>query len=111
MIILVTGGRDFQDRNLVEKAMAPYISSHNLIVQGGAKGADALAKSWASRHRVHCAQVDALWSVGPAAGHYRNTAMLWLKPDLCVAFPGGRGTADMISQCKKAGVPVLEVQP
>jgi predicted Rossmann-fold nucleotide-binding protein len=30
------------------------------------------------------------------------------KPDLVIAFPGGRGTADMIRQAKEAGVPVRQ---
>jgi formate dehydrogenase assembly factor FdhD len=28
------------------------------------------------------------------------------KPDLVVAFPGGRGTADMVRKAQTAGVPV-----
>ena len=31
------------------------------------------------------------------------------KPDLVVAFPGGRGTADMIRKAEGAGVPVVTV--
>jgi UDP-N-acetylmuramoylalanine-D-glutamate ligase len=31
------------------------------------------------------------------------------KPDLVVAFPGGRGTAHMVSQARAAGVRVIEV--
>lgn len=32
------------------------------------------------------------------------------KPDLVVAFPGGRGTADMVQRARAAGVEVLEVK-
>lgn len=31
------------------------------------------------------------------------------KPDLVVAFPGGRGTADMVKRARAAGVEVIEV--
>ena len=31
------------------------------------------------------------------------------KPDFVVAFPGGRGTANMKEQALKAGVEVIEV--
>jgi hypothetical protein len=31
------------------------------------------------------------------------------KPDFVVAFPGGRGTANMIMQARQAGVPVVEL--
>lgn len=44
---------------------------------------------------------------GKAAGPIRNQRMLDEgKPDLVVAFPGGRGTADMVRRAKAAGVPV-----
>jgi ABC-type Fe3+-hydroxamate transport system substrate-binding protein len=32
--------------------------------------------------------------------------MLRLRPDLVVAFPGGRGTADMVAAATDAGIPV-----
>jgi hypothetical protein len=32
------------------------------------------------------------------------------QPHVIIAFPGGNGTADMIRQGKKAGVPVYEVK-
>jgi UDP-N-acetylmuramoylalanine-D-glutamate ligase len=31
------------------------------------------------------------------------------RPDMVVAFPGGRGTANMIALAKSAGVEVIEV--
>jgi UDP-N-acetylmuramoylalanine-D-glutamate ligase len=31
------------------------------------------------------------------------------KPDLVVAFPGGRGTENMVKQAEAAGVPVKKV--
>jgi hypothetical protein len=38
----------------------------------------------------------------------RNQAMLdYGKPDLVVAFPGGKGTADMVRRARVAGVKVL----
>jgi hypothetical protein len=45
---------------------------------------------------------------GKAAGPIRNRQMLEDgKPDLVIAFSGGRGTANMISQARAAGVKVL----
>lgn len=38
------------------------------------------------------------------AGPIRNSFMLALGPDLVLAFPGGRGTADMVRQASEAGV-------
>jgi Lhr-like helicase len=33
------------------------------------------------------------------------------KPDLVIAFPGGRGTADMVGRARKAGIRVVEISP
>ena len=46
------------------------------------------------------------------AGPRRNARMLAEgKPDLVVAFPGGRGTADMVSKARAAKVEVMEIAP
>jgi hypothetical protein len=51
------------------------------------------------------------FSHGKAAGPIRNQEMLAMEaPALVVAFPGGRGTADMVRRARKAGVDVLEVK-
>lgn len=45
-----------------------------------------------------------------AAGPIRNQHMLDIgKPDVVLAFPGGRGTEDMIRRAEKAGVPVKRI--
>jgi formate dehydrogenase assembly factor FdhD len=31
------------------------------------------------------------------------------KPDLVIAFTGGRGTTDMVTRAKNAGIEVIEV--
>ncbi|MEM9912925.1 MAG: hypothetical protein AAF922_19365 [Pseudomonadota bacterium] len=47
--------------------------------------------------------------MGRAAGPIRNKEMLDEGcPDLVVAFPGGRGTANMVKQAQAAGVEVLD---
>ncbi len=47
---------------------------------------------------------------GRAAGPIRNARMIAEgRPDLVIAFPGGRGTADMVSRARKAGIEVREV--
>lgn len=44
---------------------------------------------------------------GRAAGPIRNEKMLIVgTPDMVLAFPGGRGTADMIRKAEAAGLPV-----
>ncbi|HVM95122.1 MAG TPA: hypothetical protein VMT89_01980, partial [Candidatus Acidoferrales bacterium] len=47
---------------------------------------------------------------GRAAGPIRNQQMLTEgKPDLVVAFPGGRGTRDMVNKAKAANVAVTVI--
>lgn len=111
--LLVCGGRDYSDR---EKVFSLLESIHNkrnitVLIEGGANGADALARSWARHAGVHVATVSALWEKrGRGAGPQRNAAMLSLGPDGVLAFPGGRGTANMVQQAKDAGVKVVEVR-
>lgn len=115
MRVLVCGGRDYSD---IERVYAELDSIHQArpitcIIEGGAKGADYLACRWsAARGLSEHARFNADWTLhGKAAGPKRNQKMLDEgKPTLVVAFPGGRGTADMISRAKKAGVVVRIVQ-
>lgn len=106
MKTLVCGGRDFTDYTFLCDAMASLPFQPTMIIHGGAKGGDQLAQRWAIEHGVHSAEVPALWKVfGESAGPRRNAAMLLLKPDYCVALPGGAGTADMIRKCEAQGIP------
>ncbi|HKS72677.1 MAG TPA: SLOG family protein [Terriglobales bacterium] len=119
MRVLVCGGRDFSDRDLMARTLAPYrpspitaVSEHK-IIQGGAIGADTLAREWAEVYGVPYREFPADWNKhGRAAGPIRNQRMIDEgKPDLVIAFPGGRGTADMISRAEKAGIRVMRVRP
>lgn len=43
-----------------------------------------------------------------AAGHIRNKQMLDTGIDVVIAFPGGRGTANMVKIAKEANVQVWQ---
>lgn len=115
LIVLVCGGRDYLYRRRVCAALDALHarSPVSVLVQGGAPGADSLARWWALHAGVCCITVQADWAThGPAAGPIRNQRMLdECRPALVVAFPGGRGTADMVRRARAAGVPVQEVKP
>ena len=131
--ILICGGRDYGTKvidgkhvidteqverlnRILDKAFeAATLAERSLVlIHGGAKGADALSGVWASmrKDRVEERVYPADWKThGRGAGPIRNRLMLTSEsPHVIVAFPGGNGTADMIRQGKKAGVPVYEVK-
>lgn len=112
---LICGGRDFADAGMFKSAMGDLIFLRRMpwrIIQGGANGADRMAREWAREHALELATELTEWEKhGRAAGPIRNQAMLDRhQPGLVVAFPGGRGTADMVRRSRKAGVDVAEIK-
>lgn len=110
--ILVCGGRKYADHVTVAKVLSEAIGEQRwpIIIQGGAPGADRLAKAWAAAEQHHCVELPACWVRWKnGAGPIRNRMMLELGPELVVAFPGGAGTRDMVAKAKAAGIPVIEV--
>lgn len=114
--VIVCGGRDFRDIDLLENTLDRIHAERGPILHlwhGNARGADCLASYWARRKegvREHATPAN--WSkYGLRAGPIRNQNMLGQKPDLVIAFPGGKGTADMVKRAKAAGVEVIEVAP
>ena len=103
--VLVCGGRDYSDKKRVFKELDALADVHDdlVIIEGGARGADAFAKYWAIDHPpVVLIHVPADWKGhGQSAGMLRNIKMLALyKPDLVLAFPGGKGTAHMVRHAR-----------
>ena len=108
-VTLVTGGRDYGDA--FRLAFVLDHAKPTMIIEGGQTGADLLAQRWARRRGVHVAEVAAQWKVIDNAGPRRNEAMLALNPKVVIAFPGGIGTADMVSRAVDRGIRVVEVLP
>jgi predicted Rossmann-fold nucleotide-binding protein len=112
--ILVCGGRAYDDSLFVEQTLdnlRQYFAPEFCIIQGGAKGADALARQWARENGICCITVAANWDYyDKPAGSIRNGWMIdFCKPDLLVAFPGGPGTSNMMKRCVMAGIDVHAV--
>lgn len=110
MRVLVCGGRDFADEKAAFSALNALHAVHKftVVIDGAASGADAIAAKWAIEKQLWNFRFPAKWNEhGRGAGPIRNRLMLEkAKPDMVVALPGGRGTADMISAAQQAGVPV-----
>ena len=106
---IITGGRKFWDGDAVRCAL-DYLQPTR-IVQGGALGADYLARWWAWANNVPCRTYQANWQrYGNRAGAVRNEAM-WFheKPDATIAFIGGRGTESMKSITRREQGRLYEV--
>lgn len=125
MKVLVCGGRDFTDRrrliSFLDKLCyergwkTPEDEYGNwlpaiTIIHGGAKGADSLADDYAVVNWTGLEVYPADWkNHGKSAGYIRNKQMLEKgKPDIVVAFPGGKGTKMMKELARKAGIEVVE---
>lgn len=120
MKVLICGSRHFYDWRLLEDILYNFNKDEandtgiTSIVQGGASGADSLARQYARYNSILCETFEAEWDkYGKVAGPIRNQRMLdESRPDYCIAFraPGSRGTADMIKKCEKSGVPVKIIE-
>jgi len=119
--VLVCGGRDFDDRDFIWNTLCDLDMKRgpfSCVIHGAATGADTEAMIWAqamagSGHQVKHLPMAAEWGkYGKSAGPRRNQRMIDEgRPNLVIAFPGGRGTADMIRRAKAAGLEVLEPKP
>lgn len=111
--VLVCGSRDYTDENKIAGVML-NLSIGTTIIEGGAKGADTIARSFAVRWGLDFEEYPANWKkYGKAAGPIRNKQMLIEgKPDLVLAFYSAKkkskGTKNMVEQAEKAGVKTFE---
>ena len=112
-VVLVTGGRNYQGRERVFAELDKLAVLHGplYVIEGGATGADQWARQWRANHQAEGRTYRAAWHIhGKRAGFIRNADMLAEgKPALVLAFPGGRGTLDMVTKATVAGVKVEQV--
>lgn len=125
MIVIVTGGRAYNGTGLVEALDELRGPDFHLFV-GDANGADAIARNWFVRRTLEAigplplrrTVFKAAWEThGKAAGPRRNEWMVSVAElkrakghrIICLAAPGGRGTADCVRRCREAGFEVREV--
>lgn len=112
--VLVCGSRDYDDRDKVYHVLDAYLAriGHTMmVISGGARGADELAREWAVDRKVDHMVLYAKWQLSPkGAGPIRNRRMAAKKPRLVLAFSkdfdNSRGTADMIKVAEKLEIKV-----
>ena len=109
--LLVTGGRDFTDRDAIEHALLDIDVRPDVVIHGAAAGTDRIAGEVAEAHNLTVWEFPAQWRrYGNSAGPRRNYQMLVEgRPTHVLAFPGDRGAENMIMQASKAGIPVRRV--
>lgn len=113
MKAIICGGRDFTNwmAALPELDKIHSKTPITLVIQGGATGADHIAKVWAEDRKIPMVEHKARWrELGKRAGSVRNTFMLeHERPDIVIAMPGGYGTAHMKRISRDADVEVVEI--
>jgi hypothetical protein len=122
--ILVTGSRDWDDRDLIafQLGLAAGAGLREgmpvTVVHGAASGADVIADRLAHDHGFTVERHPADWRRGKAAGMARNTEMVAAGADVCLAFLApcrkhasrpphdSHGAADCAGKAEAAGIPV-----
>lgn len=112
--VIVCGGRDYTDALHIGQTLAAFHAKRPIrhLFHGNARGADTIAALWGKGQGISVHACPADWQKhGKAAGPVRNKHMLGQRPDVVIAFPGGKGTAHMAKIARQAGVEVIEVGP
>lgn len=116
--IIVAGGRDFNNYNLLEKKLDFYLSNKNnegydiTIISGRANGADSLGEKYAINKGYNVEYYPADWDKhGKSAGYKRNVQMANVA-DACVVFWDGKskGSEHMINIAKSKDLPLKIVK-
>ena len=103
--VIVAGGRDFQNYNLLSEKLDILFSktANVVIVSGMARGVDSLAVKYAEENKIRVSEFPAQWDKhGRASGFRRNVEMARFA-DACVCFWDGNsvGTKHMIDTAKR----------
>lgn len=115
MRLIIAGGRDFNDYDVVLHHMNLWLADHQPpteIICGGARGADELGKWWAFAHRIRVIEFPADWKqFGRKAGPVRNDQMARYANALLAFWDGeSKGTANMIEVAARRGLMVKVVE-
>lgn len=117
MKLIVAGGRDFADTNLLISSLVKLVEDNKIpecpeLVCGMARGADMLAYSLWANNKMPIHNFPANWNKhGKSAGYKRNQEMGEFA-DAAVCFWDGnsKGTKHMIDIMNKLNKPVYIVR-
>jgi hypothetical protein len=129
--LLVTGSRTWTDRQAINDCLSLaqeyWASEQGIVIIHGKcpEGADLMAHEWAVANGVEEEPHPANWKVGGrSAGMTRNSEMVALGADMCIAFikpcsgtkckrrdkHGSHGSSHCASEARHAGIPVWFVR-
>lgn len=110
--VLFFGSRYWNNYNKVLSIMKTLKDVYGdvLIIEGGCKGADILAKRAAIECNIPYEEYKANWNIGKIAGPLRNQRMVDEgKPDMAFCFhndiENSKGSKDMYSRLTKHNIP------
>lgn len=111
---LITGDRDWNEELPIKRYLLRLRKVHGarslLLIEGGAPGADTIARYCATELSIHAAEIDALWDTRHrSAGGQRNDVMLALEPHEVMGFhknlTASRGTRNCLRAAYRLGIP------
>lgn len=112
MRLAIVGSRHYNDKTKFNTTVTSFIEEHgvpDVIISGGAQGADALAETYAREHSIPVEVYHADWSkYGKRAGPIRNSQIVKAATHV-IAFPlsDSVGTYDTITKATKDGLYVM----
>jgi hypothetical protein len=114
MRVLVGGGRHFEDAEMVHQELVRqhWRKPISVLIHGSVTGVGIAAEAWARSSGTPVVRYPPNWKLyGKKAEGLRDAFMIEdSRPDLVLAFPGGRHTADLIQKAIDAKIVVLAVQ-
>ena len=109
--VIIAGGRDFNDYELLKKKCDYYLSNLDtdeiIIVSGAARGADSLGEKYANEKNYKIDSHPADWNkYGKSAGYRRNKEMVDIASAAICFWDGkSKGTKHTIDLCKEKRIP------
>ena len=113
--LLIAGSRTFEDRDLFNRVTEEIIDGDErftVIVEGGAAGADTMAREYAEAHDMKYVEFKPDWKqYGRAAGPKRNDKMIqFIKERNGTALyfwdEESKGTKQCIDSAKRKGIEI-----
>lgn len=116
MKVIIAGSRNAVGslwKRALLNVMVEFEAKHGpvtTVISGTAKGMDSIGEAWAKWKNVPVVQFAPDWEKhGRGAGPKRNALMAAEGEALVCLHDGGPGSADMMRQARKKGMPVVEV--